>query len=122
MEKLTIDRTKWGRGKGSEDSLLLRPSNGKMCCLGFLSLHVGLSEEDISFEKTPDSVLNKKGCLIHSSLIKLELNKIFSSISTTEVCQELMYFNDTTSLTEEVREERLKLRFLQIGYEVEFIN
>lgn len=34
--KLTIDRSKWLRG--DPNSMLLRPTDGRMCCLGFLGL------------------------------------------------------------------------------------
>jgi len=49
--KLTIDRSKWWRGNGSRDSALSNKAK-KMCCLGFLSLACGYSEEDIRGLKT----------------------------------------------------------------------
>lgn len=50
METLVIQRTKWLRGE--HESFLLR-DDGKMCCLGFLGMKCGLSEEDIYEEQFP---------------------------------------------------------------------
>jgi hypothetical protein len=52
--KLTIDRKKWLRGTG--DSFLLSPRDGKMCCLGFYALACGLTENDIRDQLTPVGV------------------------------------------------------------------
>ena len=35
MKKVTVDRSKL-RGEGPMDSFLLRATDGKMCCLGFV--------------------------------------------------------------------------------------
>lgn len=44
--KLTIDRSKWFRGKGSQSSMLLR-DDGHMCCLGFLGRACGASKKQM---------------------------------------------------------------------------
>lgn len=44
---LVIDRKRWLRGEGSQNSKLLRPIDGKMCCLGFYGLACGLSAEHL---------------------------------------------------------------------------
>lgn len=48
MKKLTIDRSKWLCGENCFKSSLLRSSDGKKDCFGFLGLSRGLSESDMS--------------------------------------------------------------------------
>lgn len=43
-----IDRTLWLRGEGPTRSRLLRPSDGKMCCVGQMCKQLGLTDNDIS--------------------------------------------------------------------------
>lgn len=60
--KLTIDRRKWWRGQGSINSTLLsttEPNEGKMCCLGFLSLACGYDEKDIRNLRTIECLVEK---------------------------------------------------------------
>jgi len=35
LKKLVIDRARWIRGKGYGDSMLYRPQDKNMCCVGF---------------------------------------------------------------------------------------
>jgi hypothetical protein len=52
---LTIQRSKWYRGQGSDESYLLNCA-GQMCCLGFDALARGLSAEDIEIAGDPSGV------------------------------------------------------------------
>lgn len=54
--KVRIDRSRWLRGEGSDDSFLLRPRDGRMCCLGFCALAMGLNEDDIRNVYEPEDV------------------------------------------------------------------
>lgn len=49
VKELVIDRARWGQGK------LKRFDNGKMCCLGFLSLACGVPEARILNKAFPCS-------------------------------------------------------------------
>lgn len=51
--KLVIDRSKWLQGEASVVSMLLRPQDGKMCCLGFYCLALGAPEKSINRVHTP---------------------------------------------------------------------
>jgi hypothetical protein len=53
--ELVIDRKRWLRGEGAAASKLLRPEDGKMCCLGFYGLSCGLGEAELLDACTPGS-------------------------------------------------------------------
>ena len=79
--KFVIDRKRWWRGKGSNDSRLLIPTTGEMCCLGFRQLATGLQPSDISDMGNPASVV-ENGDLPCSLRIAVPLSAIsFRSIS-----------------------------------------
>ena len=44
MLDVVIDRTKWARGNGLGNGLLLNVENGKMCCLGFACISADIPE------------------------------------------------------------------------------
>ena len=45
--KFVVDRSKWLRGEGFQDSFLLRPADDKQCCIGFLAGACGFTKEHI---------------------------------------------------------------------------
>lgn len=47
MLTVKIDRKKWIRGGGYDQSCLLRESDKKQCCIGFLARVLGLENEEI---------------------------------------------------------------------------
>lgn len=57
ITRVVVDRSKWLRGEGSYKSRLLRPADGRMCCMGSAALAKGLSKDEIrdvqSVEKWP---------------------------------------------------------------------
>jgi hypothetical protein len=56
--KLRIDRGKWLRGEGCDDSYLRRPSDEKMCCVGFYCLALGKTEKEITGIVWPYPILD----------------------------------------------------------------
>ena len=110
--ELMIDRLRWLRGETDKDSYLLRASDNKMCCLGFLALQCGYTLEDITDSETP--------------LLADGNNKFPDSIveddEHTEVCCALMRINDDGKLKEYEREPKLKTLFKQADILVKFIN
>lgn len=112
--KLIIDRATWLRGEGYEDSKLYRPSDGKMCCLGFYSLACGLQQNDITELECPGSAtdpkINKKW---PKWLTKLEN-------SQTKECIDLMEHNDNENISDKERENKIKTIFARHGVKVEF--
>lgn len=53
VKSFTVKRSKWLRGEGHGNSYLLRPNDGKMCCLGFLGIACGAEKEDIFDNENP---------------------------------------------------------------------
>lgn len=117
MRILTIDRSKWIRGKGSSLSRLYIPITGQMCCLGFWALDNGFTLEQISGQAVPDMVDPEKA---H----KLGLLEICQNHSFGRSIQgELTGTNDDVNITDEQREAIITKAFQQLGYDsVEFIN
>lgn len=110
--KLIIDREKWLRGEGPDDSFLLRRDDKKMCCLGFYALACGLDQIDICQTREPANIV---GLLVGKAdwLLKLDGGKIENSDSA----KELMRINDADG-----DEKLIAQRFAENGVEVEFIN
>jgi hypothetical protein len=108
--ELVIDRSKWLRGEGDK-SALLRASDGKMCCLGFYCLAVGLTENQIRNKGFPqylyDNPLEKTE---GKWLVDGGMDVIF-----------LTDYNDSGALPEKVREEKLTEIFATHGVTVKFV-
>lgn len=130
--KVVIDRKRWLRGEGSSTSKLLRSSDGKMCCLGFVCIQAGASETDIMDISSPISIVYGD-CFIKKP-IRQEVKEIIAeafgmpisshaprwSDTVLSPLRWLMRYNDAYKLPE--REEIIKEEMLKIGIEVEFIN
>jgi hypothetical protein len=52
----TVKRSQWLRGEGGYYSRLLRESDKKMCCLGFLAKACGATDEQILNKSIPGGV------------------------------------------------------------------
>ena len=113
INKLVVSRKRWLRGEGSDKSMLLRPLDDKMCCLGFLACQVGAREEDIRDKTEPESPF--------SSGWEWPSWMFDSSKPLVGLRYRLMTINDDASLSEEQRESILKEEFAKVGVEVEFI-
>lgn len=53
MNVTVIKKSRWYRGKGGVQSVLLRREDGKMCCLGFDCLRRGLNPKQIEGVPSP---------------------------------------------------------------------
>lgn len=113
--KLTIDRTKWLRGEGGEESFLLRGSDKKMCCLGFYGLACGISENMLLNNRNPYA-LKKAGVEFPQHSEWLFQNLPSGGYVSTD-CGRLMEINDSLANEWEISEI-----FARNGVEVEFIN
>ena len=108
--KLTIDRNTWLRGE-TDESKLLRSSDNKMCCLGFLALALNASKEEISDQSTPGTACSVKW-----------LDGMLKMGHESHISNDLMRVNDSPNLSASEREAKLSQLFSQLGVEVEFIN
>lgn len=127
--KLIIDRKTWLRGEGSEDSRLLRGSDGKMCCLGFYGLACGLEPKEIKGMEAPFN-LPEESLKKVSPWLLLRADR-GGAREPSSACSTLMTTNDrevhvgnsfSDPFTEQDREESIKRTFALNGVEVEFIN
>ena len=112
--KVTIDRTKWYRGKGSATSRLLidadSPNHGKMCCLGFVCLALGASKKEICGKQMPFS----EG-----------ISQVFPDWLTDQNGEDLYTLtrtNDCTNIEESERERAVIETCAKHDIEIEFIN
>lgn len=116
--KFTIDRTKWIRGEGYNESYLLRLSDSKMCCLGFFSLACGLTPEEIYGKRGISLVMKEFREKYPEWVFPVRNNQFVVSIDAGA----LEATNDSKYTSEGEREEFIRAAFSKHGIEVEFIN
>ena len=108
---LTIQRSKWLRGEGSSVSVLLRSHDGKMCCLGFLALAIGIPQDKIVDIGSPSRT---HADYIHMWPSRLLNNKLGD-------VEQIIVINDTMSgYDSKRREEELKPLFYKLGVTLTF--
>lgn len=103
--QVIVKRSKWYRGKGSEDSyLLLR--GGKMCCIGFLARAFGCTRKDILLKNVIEYVPSQESwSLTHDR--------------TLSKCYDI---NDDDTITEAKRERELKALGKKMGVQFTFVD
>ena len=131
---LTIDRKTWLRGQGLSASFLLCPTSGKRCCLGFYYSFLGLSDQEISGHKNPNSFsikLRQKLDGIDAWLFDIETSGCETSLPSKDMDHLLRYndyrvgtylSHDKNLVTEKYREQKIKEIFACHGIKVRFIN
>lgn len=131
VTELVIDRKTWFHG--TMGSKLLRP-DGKMCCLGFLSLAGGLKKEDILDVGMPSSVshlLPQKLDCIRPDITKSDTDfaKSASILNDINLGYKIQYtgrmvprFCGTIVDTQETKERLLTELFAEEGIALTFIN
>lgn len=110
--KLTIDRTRWIRGEGSYNSYLLRPQDGKMCCIGFLAKAHGIPDRDIL----------DKHALIDVQNHDRKLARYDDTEEHEEYLDSAYQANDDSALTDVERELKITGLLAEMGVEATFIN
>lgn len=123
VKKFVIERDRWLRGD-EENSRLLRPSDGKMCCLGFYGLACGLSEERILDVGEPCELSRAfPDWLVEN--VPNDWNARYPDepellTHNTGAASSLMSDNDSTEIDDSERERRITETFAFHGVEVEF--
>lgn len=136
MINVQVDRRRWLRG--DYESFLLRPSDNKMCCLGFVCLELGASEDEIRGVAEPgnrDKLISlfpedSSGILaIMMGANDLAFGGVrFSALNTTLPGYSwLAEFGDLSTFNDQERFAATKEKFLteqakQLGLELEFVN
>lgn len=106
ITELIIDRAKWGTGS------LLR-SDGKMCCLGFLSKACGV----------PNELILHSGYPYYEWIKEFGLNKEFAApIHSASRSTSAAIINDSTVLSNEVKEAKLIKLFADNGITLSFVG
>jgi hypothetical protein len=118
--KLTIQRSKWLHGEGSDQSFLLRESDGKMCCMGFYLRAVGLTDDQIRDKTTPEDVAMAIINSPASWLLTPRWNG-GSALENSIDCSFLINKNDIINLKVD-REEAIAKLFAKHEVEVEFVE
>ena len=111
-----VDRQKWFRGLGFKESRLLR-SDGKMCCLGFVSKQCGVPDAQLLGIGSP--------CMLpEAEQLKLPvfMRGDYRIVPSTDKCMEAMSVNDNLNIPDDDREGRLQSIFESNGYKLQFIN
>ena len=110
---LVIDKKFWIRGDGYEYSKLLRTSDGKMCCLGFLALECGLDEGRIENMETPTDV-GKNGSEFWDWLME------DNGLDSVE-CTRVVRINDNSHVSDSERMRELYDIFSEHEIDVTFV-
>lgn len=102
---LVIDRSIWLRGERNGDVYLLRPADGKMCCLGIYLQACGASPDTLRGRRYPSSVAvalpDEARWLLRPG--KPVVGVQSDSLETTE----LAVTNDDNTITDAEREKRI---------------
>ena len=117
MLDVTVERSKWGRGSGSEGSYLLHPINGMMCCVGFACLAAGLSLEEITGTDTVTNLLTTG----RVNGIPEPLRKLVAGRTNSNIATALYQTNDAWS-SEATREANLTTLGLEAGIKFTFVD
>lgn len=120
IKKFTVDRRTWLRGEGGVSSKLMRSSDGKMCCLGFLGEACGLTKTALRDNGDFTDLSRPLIAEIPQELVKR--GDHVGLYSNTEIATQLMNLNDETGIDDIERERSLTCIFAQIGLTVEFQN
>jgi hypothetical protein len=107
LKSFTIDRKVWLRGEGGQ-SMLYRPQDSKMCCLGIFMSKCGVPKSALANRAFSDEIAQE---------YPKQLPPFLSDFYLTDV---LMLTNDRRSLSEEKREVAIKKGFKDIGIKVRF--
>jgi hypothetical protein len=118
---LTIDRSKWRRGGGSEINhpdgpTRLLNERGKMCCLGFDALACGLPPEAIQDKGEPgeiDDALRNFPEYVKSARFHDDDEGPYQTWRIDDAIRD----NDDATLTEARREELVRKDLLALGWD-----
>lgn len=113
IDKLVIDRGRWGRG--SSGGLLVNPETSKMCCLGFLGEACGLARGSMLGVATP--AFCKGQLKLWPERVLVDVENTWGNSTWTQGATDI---NDTVEMSEAEREEQLVEHFKEIGIELTF--
>ena len=116
-KKVKVSRKKWLRG--GTDSYLVN-SDGCMCCLGFAANQISrITKEDMNMAVTPEEVYQKESFLTEPRSTNAWGGK---SIRDNRFAHRAMIINDNPTISDKMRESRLKRLFKSNGVELTFVD
>lgn len=132
LKKLIINRAKWARG-GKNGSAALLNSAGNMCCLGFACARLGFTKDQLADEGEPLSLaesledvekIRKLGGLV--TIVTDESwddeDEEIHTYDNSKWSSEAIYINDDDSISDKMREYRLKPILRRAGFDVKFVG
>jgi len=117
--KLTIERSKWFRGHGPDHSKLLR-ADGKMCCLGFYCLALGMTQTHILDVADPNDAMKNLRLWPRGAWLITKEDGDFRTNSSD--CHDLMHMNDKFDINQADREIEITKMFAKHKVQVEFVD
>lgn len=123
VKEFTVIRSQWNRGASGTDRQSHLKNEHGFCCLGFLGLACGLSEDDMFHVGSPASgAIVLKIQAWPASLLSLEKASGVNSIENSKVCFQIIEANDSTVIDDKEREIILTNEFASIGIKVNFVD
>lgn len=112
VTEFVISRKKWLRGESSTHSYLLRPEDGKQCCVGIFLTACGTPAEDLLSQKVAERTMRAPEWLTDRNAFGTEMPK--------KDVDHLYTLNDSPKLPEDVREAEIAAIFARNGVTVSF--
>jgi hypothetical protein len=130
--EFTIERSKWYRGQGSALSRL-RLRNGMMCCVGFRCRAAGIPELSYTDKSTIRNLFTLYPGLSREQEKSLSPeyfkdNSFFDESRSSggkyvvTIIGEIYSLNDSTGMSDEEREAKLKAEFAKLGDTAVFVD
>lgn len=123
--KLTIPRSQWLRGEGGSSSWLLRPSDGKLCCLGHALRACGRTDDELRLIKTPNTGFrynSETGKDVNSCTPPGTGTPLERHQPVAESLMTLMHVNDHGDMVPDERERLIAEGLGKYGFDVEFVD
>lgn len=114
--KFIVDRKTWYRGKGSDESMLLR-DDGMRCCIGFVGKQCGIDDNELQHATTVLSTVSSDSSGIHPS----KWPQWFRH-GTAGALSVAYSINDDSFITDTDREKKLVALFESHGDEIVFVD
>lgn len=104
-KRFVIDRRTWLRGD-ENDSMLYRPEDNLMCCLGQIACQLGARKSDIAKVYRPDELGDSK----------------LDWKPTSKTLDSMMGVNDNETIDDAEREKKLMALGRRIGWAIRFVG
>ena len=115
MMDLVVKRSRWLRGE--EDSYLVRGSDKKMCCLGFLGRQCRVPQKEMLDKGLPDNV--DRSYRFPNTIVKTDE---YGSTDCTMLCDDIVHTNDTSIISDKQRERKLTQLFKKADIAITFVD